>query len=1160
MKAAKACYSFLFLACSHVAAKNRSPQSTDVPLYLWVPEATKSRFLEMCEEENVSIHEMLARWSSLRSFSRDVSNATGTQHADSSLTPRDVPTPVGGGAESIASDVPQHSGDALADDSSSDRAQVGATHTDRDMGNSVLDQSAGFARRSNWNEARCRPGTKVAGELQNDFLLHLTEDDLALLHRLAAKRKPLLATWTTGEPKYMDLALNLALSVRINSPSVEQMFVCVALDRAARRAMRRHGFQAVSHLVPSSGPELKDAIWKMRWLILHTFAHLGIDGLVMDSDIVVLQNPFQVLHRDADLEVMTDHFWPEQHLWKYWVRPEENINTGFIYEKASKHIKLFLKKFLQAHNESDVGGIARHWMDQQVFNKYVEQHMLHSKGDLVHSFYGEHLVVRNIQATQTIKRPIKIRILDPVVVAHGMNYFWLRAHDTPGNRRQVVVAHANGVDGKEYFLRDRGVWYIDDFDKRFGREEFLTYDHPMRLSLQEDFEHLVEAMVVASALQRRLVLPGTMNCDNCPALEPYKAMATLGGKCTFDYFAWSQSFLGHHGELVAEHGLLRHPRFLSLSSQTLSPGIQTSSWIRKKMDAKSPGHAPQSRRLHVTDIREAYAVVVEAGFGPWNVFECKHHDWPVGWMACREQRFVRFHGEFSKCLPEPGQPACGYRGVTCCESFWGWGEKLEYFTGRRWDLPCNCGLSKCATASLPHGNSIESHACCSHTSGSSEPKCDRRLRMDSVPEVNTPEDTHSLSSTALSELDHNESGPVDFWRLCRINRQLRFGDQTVEEIVWHCHRLAFRYLLLRQNLQALASWCRYAHRLRRTPASFTQGQVYFGIPARWPTAALRRTLDAETGVPDDGVVHATRGKISHDLHQLKFLAEEKASAVLILPEAEALVAAFEKLVASTDQVQPGDSEDATPTAKPKESVSQLLSTELGGYFNRAIFVPELHSSSRRVLQPLILDDAATRLHENGFAVADEVLRRPALEDLAFWMARATIWHSSLDEGRVLQASLFDGLNCDMLLQIAQEIASIKSPVAPRFDIQSSQNSPRLVLEDVWAWKYEAGSFRVLEKKLYSADPPDLLACMWLTAPASGVPLQGLQLSKQFVAYKQNRLIMLTAEERGTLRAGSWQSDFRNRRIDLIFTFRKSVGHPVYPGLSRYTSTRWPDAP
>ena len=49
--------------------------------------------------------------------------------------------------------------------------------------------------------------------------------------------------------------------------------------------------------------------------------------------------------------------------------------------------------------------------------------------------------------------------------------------------RQPVLAHANGVDGKEYFLRDRKLWYLNDFETRFEGQNFLTYEHPPRLQL-----------------------------------------------------------------------------------------------------------------------------------------------------------------------------------------------------------------------------------------------------------------------------------------------------------------------------------------------------------------------------------------------------------------------------------------------------------------------------------------------------------------------------------------------------------------------------------------------------------------------------------------------------------------------------------------------------
>ena len=192
-------------------------------------------------------------------------------------------------------------------------------------------------------------------------------------------------------------------------------------------------------------------------------------------------------------------------------------------------------------------------------------------------------------------------------------------------------------------------------------------------SLAQDFQHLTKAVVVAVALKRRLVLPNSMNCKNCPALQAYKATHVLGSSnCTFDYFAWSQSFLGHHGDHVVESGIVANENFKSLSLENVSEDLS-----HIFQEAKRTQSFSKTSRLHVRDIEAAYDAAMAAGFSPSMVFECRHHDWPVGWMACRDQRFVKFHGKFARCEPAPEQAGCGYRGVTCCDAFWGWGEKLE---------------------------------------------------------------------------------------------------------------------------------------------------------------------------------------------------------------------------------------------------------------------------------------------------------------------------------------------------------------------------------------------------------------------------------------------------------------------------------------------------
>ena len=63
----------------------------------------------------------------------------------------------------------------------------------------------------------------------------------------------------------------------------------------------------------------------MRWLIAHTALDLGLQPLVVDSDLVVLRDPFSALVGDADFEFSTDHYFPDRHLWQPWARPEEHL-------------------------------------------------------------------------------------------------------------------------------------------------------------------------------------------------------------------------------------------------------------------------------------------------------------------------------------------------------------------------------------------------------------------------------------------------------------------------------------------------------------------------------------------------------------------------------------------------------------------------------------------------------------------------------------------------------------------------------------------------------------------------------------------------------------------------------------------------------------------
>lgn len=171
---------------------------------------------------------------------------------------------------------------------------------------------------------------------------------------------------------------------------------------------------------------------------------------------------------------------------------------------------------------------------------------------------------------------VTIRILEPEEVAHGMNYFWRATHLARHDQRPPCFVHANGVDEKVYFMRDRGIWYLDDWDARFGPSDdadaeegssgvgtrFLQYEHPVGLSLRRDFETLLSALEIAKMSGRRLLLPKTMNCKNSPA---YEAFGLSMKNCTVDHFASAKILLHYHNESVVEAALVGHPRFLTLA-------------------------------------------------------------------------------------------------------------------------------------------------------------------------------------------------------------------------------------------------------------------------------------------------------------------------------------------------------------------------------------------------------------------------------------------------------------------------------------------------------------------------------------------------------------------------------------------------------------------
>lgn len=181
---------------------------------------------------------------------------------------------------------------------------------------------------------------------------------------------------------------------------------------------------------------------------------------------------------------------------------------------------------------------------------------------------------------------------------------------------------------------------------------------------------------------------------------------------------------------------------------------------------------------------------------------------------------------------------------------------------------------------------------------------------------------------------------------------------------------------------------------------------------------------------------------------------------------------------------------------------------------------------------------------DGFTTIDDAFNGTLMMGLKEWFSRATIWHTPKFQGRILQASLLDGLNCEAVLNIAMALKS-------RFS--------GLVLENIWAWKHnEYISPTPVHNGSWYEFAPDVLALLWV---GGGNEIEGLELSsdnkQHFIQRQENRMVLWTPQWNGTIRAAADTivAAYAARRVDLLMSFRKSLGLKKYPGLTEQNQ-RW----
>eukprot|EP00928_Gymnodinium_smaydae_P035940 TRINITY_DN25202_c0_g1_i1.p1 TRINITY_DN25202_c0_g1~~TRINITY_DN25202_c0_g1_i1.p1 ORF type:complete len:1193 (-),score=124.46 TRINITY_DN25202_c0_g1_i1:48-3605(-) len=1003
------------------------------------------------------------------------------------------------------------------------------------------------------------------GIVPSRMLLPLPRDYFV---KLAGPEKLAIVSWTTGAPRKGEkgtrawIAINLALSIRKYAQQLEKRFAFISMDSDAHRVMGEFGFNSVPCMAGTCrSKDLKDDIWKMRWYLMLTITGFGLSVLVVDADIVFLRDPTKELWMDSDLEVMTDHFFPERHLFEPWVRVEDHINTGFVLARPNAPIRTLLVEFLNLNWESEQGGVQRDGMDQRVFNHFIVRKMA-ADVPVVFARYCDLTYGRRQQIVPPAPfRQASIRILDPTQIAHGMNFFWRRAHLLDAETSDVpAVAHINGADPKEYFLRDRRVWFVDDWQERFGDDpKFLVYQHTQGLNLKDDFTLLQAAIEIARLTGRRLVLPATMNCRNTPAyhvwgLDVTVQRSTDRGNCTFDYFSWAKHLLDAQESFVVESSIVHHEIFQQLEEESK---IYLPTSIANAGDGDGDPSLEEilSHSAAVLDLGPLSALDVRDAlrdrFGKreWNNFKCIFQQFPHQVNVCRDDRYVGRFGDDAKCDPYPSQAACGVEGFTCCMAFWGYSEKLEIFTGARWDLPCNCGLgSECALTKQGlidrEQQQYERH-CCAHI-GQPSPQ-EHCILVPPQRNMTIYGDSHFYSSYLMQDFLDGRIDPAAAFKRCKEHRAGTLLDTDLSRAKLHCNHMLSGIALWRGRYDRLFRLLEYMHIQRRrigqsTPLSTETGEqedetLAPGFPLAWKVLHDREQL-----------AHIAKRPLRHQVSPYAPMAPPQFS--------EQLLNAYDVLISSLRQ------EASDGVASPAQLLAdggQLAA--LRPYLGRAVHVPHVEKHDSSTLSTSAAWGSLTKSFlRKGVGKVDDALTERAVSDLHGYFMEATVWYTPRAGGSYLKAQLRDGLHAELLLQLAAELPQMLPDVlgphrlidiyAHKYDTEWTgfpgmgvHVLPCAVAVGLWTAASSANlaskgnGFEIYEAEA-SANMTAAQKYVWAPRLDDDVPKRDLIAATGFrstvVPYRRNRLVIWRADKffRADLNPRRWRGGFKNRRVDL----------------------------
>ncbi len=198
--------------------------------------------------------------------------------------------------------------------------------------------------------------------------------------------------------------------------------------------------------------------------------------------------------------------------------------------------------------------------------------------------------------------------------------------------------------------------------------------------------------------------------------------------------------------------------------------------------------------------------------------------------------------------------------------------------------------------------------------------------------------------------------------------------------------------------------------------------------------ALLREPGSKHGLERPGFRRTTRAKLKHDIEQLQYLMEHRATG----KDFSGMISDYNAVLES----MPKDLDDGAVVNLPPRALQTIAA-----HYNRCHHLADAQPIDDGAINPELNPEAvydAYFSHEPGLTWVDNLLRPEALDRLRNFCLDSTIWYDADHPNGYVGAYVYDGFTCPLLKQITQELPA----TLPRI----FEDRP---LTQLWAYKYDS---------------------------------------------------------------------------------------------------------